>query len=171
MATFNDAKGRQVVATDTAENIGSVRGFVVDPGSRAVTAIHIAGSGDDASMLAWDDVAAFGVDAVMATRADAVRAPAGESEVGVAKGESTLPGTRVLSADGHFLGTATDAGFDPATGSVTSVITDRGEFSGGALHAIGSYAIVVDSDVELVPEPEPQLDPPPDGIDEVVADG
>lgn len=124
-------------------------------------------------MLAWDDVASFGADAVMATRADAVRAPAGDSELGVSKGDNTFTGTRVLSADGHFLGTATDAQFDTSTGAVTSVITDRGEFTGGALHAIGSYAIVVDSDVELVPEPEPepQLDPPPDRIDEVVADG
>lgn len=169
MATFNDVKGRPVVATDTAETVGSVRGLVVDPETQVITAIHIAGSGDNASMLAWDDVAAFGTDAVMATRADAVRAPAGDAELGVAKGDHALTGTRVLSANGRALGTATDAEFDTSNGTVTSVTTDRGEFSGGALHAVGRYAVVVDSDVEL--KPVPQLEPPSDTPGDIVADG
>ena len=39
------ARRRSVVASDTAEDIGEVKGFVVDPSATRVDAVHVAGRG------------------------------------------------------------------------------------------------------------------------------
>ncbi len=43
--TFNDAGSRAVVAADTADAIGEVKGFVVDPTASRIECIHVAGRG------------------------------------------------------------------------------------------------------------------------------
>ena len=60
---FSEAKGRKVVSTATAETVGRVDGFVVDPRSRTVLALKVkkAASGD---VLPWRQVESFGTDAV-----------------------------------------------------------------------------------------------------------
>lgn len=47
--TFTQVQGRRVVASDTAESIGSVKGFVLDVRGRRIEAIHVGGHGKRAT--------------------------------------------------------------------------------------------------------------------------
>ena len=52
--TFRQVQGRRVIASDSAEPIGSVKGFVLEPGGRRIEAIHVDGkgkTGDDARVV------------------------------------------------------------------------------------------------------------------------
>ena len=66
---FSDAKGRKVVSTSTAETVGKVREFVVDPASRSVIAIHLK-KAESGETLRWSDITGFGEDAVTFSHGD-----------------------------------------------------------------------------------------------------
>ena len=64
--TFSAALGRSVVAVDTAENVGTVKEFVVDRRAQRIDALRIAGHRKKAKFLPWSSVGSFGSDAVVA---------------------------------------------------------------------------------------------------------
>lgn len=109
--TFSDAEGRPVVAADTAEDIGEVKGFIVDPTATRIDAIHVSGRKGRADLIAWTSIRSFGPDAVVADNAD-----------------------------------VDDAVFDAESGEITAVQTSSGRIDAQRLHAVGSYALVVDPD-------------------------
>lgn len=139
---FSDAKGRKVVSTSTAETVGKVSGFVVDPTSRAVLALHVkkAESGDT---LRWDRLTAFGVDAVTVSGAGDVTAADPAVEALSDKAHRVL-GKRVLSTSGDELGKVDDVEFDASSGTVTALVLDKGSVEGVRLVGVGSYAVVVE---------------------------
>jgi sporulation protein YlmC with PRC-barrel domain len=138
---FSDATGRQIVSTSTAETVGQVDEFVVDPRSRAVVAITVKKShGGDT--LPWANITAFGVDAVTVPGADGLLAPGRGLSALIGK-DHRLPGKRVLSTAGDELGKVTDVDFDPATGAITTLILSTGEVAGLRFIGVGSYAVVV----------------------------
>lgn len=141
--TFNSADGRPVVAADTAETIGEVKGFVVDPTATRIDAIHIAGRGRKAETLSWDSIAAFGADAVMGDHAAAAGRVEGEHETQAVKGNIKARGSRVLTTTGFVVGTVQDVLFDGATGLLTAIETDHGRIDADRLQSLGSYALVV----------------------------
>ena len=63
---FSEAKGHKVVSTDSAETVGKVAGFVVDPRSASVVALSLKKTGDHGTTLPWTGITAFGPDAVTA---------------------------------------------------------------------------------------------------------
>lgn len=142
--TFRNVEGRKVVASDTAESIGAVKGFVLDAGGRTIEAIHVDGHGKRAVILTWPTVQAFGADAVMATAGAEPSTIDDEHQKAAVKGVVSMLGTRVLTVDGRELGTVDDVEFDTGSGAVVRVTTDHGPVEAHRLRSLGSYALVVD---------------------------
>ncbi|MHA3702102.1 PRC-barrel domain-containing protein [Jatrophihabitans sp. YIM 134969] len=141
MTSFSDANGRKVVSTSSAETVGKVDGFVVDPVTRSVVALEIkkAESGD---VLLWRDIAGFGEDAV--TVADAGAIIDAPPEIDALQGKDhELKGKRVLTVTGVDLGKVKDVDFDAQTGALTMLTLKGHEIHGSALTGVGSYAVVV----------------------------
>ncbi|MGI9004302.1 MAG: PRC-barrel domain-containing protein [Pseudonocardia sp.] len=138
---FSEAKGRKVVSTSTADAVGKVDEFVVDPKAQAVLALVLAKT-DSGHTLRWVDIAAFGTDAVTVTGADKIT-EADEDVAALTGKDHRLLGKRVLSTAGDELGKVSDVEFDGESGAVTSLVLDEGEVAGTRLVGVGSYAVVV----------------------------
>lgn len=138
---FSEAKGRKVVSTSTADTVGKVDEFVVDPKSHTVLALVLAKT-DSGPTLRWVDIVAFGTDAVTVTGADKIT-EADEDVAALTGKDHRLLGKRVLSTAGDELGKVSDVEFDGESGAVTSLVLDDGEVAGTRLVGVGSYAVVV----------------------------
>ncbi len=141
---FSEAAGRKVVSTSTAETVGQIAGFVIDPQSHSLVALKVKKT-DQGDTLLWTLITAFGADAVTVPAAkviidadDAVAALSGE--------DRRLIGKRVLNTAGEELGTVADVDFDPQNGRLISLTLATGGIAGERLIAIGSYAAVVHPD-------------------------
>lgn len=139
---FAAAAGRKVVSRTTAEELGKLAHIVVDVKRRHVEFV-VVGKGRKALLLAWDDISGFGPDAVMASSEDALFAPRDERDRAAADGKLDLVGRRALSDMGNDIGPITDIVFDPATGSIETVVLDDHEEPATSLLGAGSYAAVV----------------------------
>ena len=142
---FSQAKGKKVVSSSTAAMVGKVSGFVVDGSTRAVVALELK-KADAGSVLRWEDLTAFGTDAVMVPEASVIGD--GGPDVQALSGKAhKVVGKRVLTVGGDELGKVTDVDFDVEGGTVTSLVLARGakggDVAGARLVGIGSYAIVV----------------------------
>ena len=135
---FSEARRHPVMDTTTAEKLGEVDGFVVDPANHRITALRLARS-RAGRLLAWERVAAFGPDAVTVEGGPKRRGGGGRAS---APGPE-LPGRRVLTDRGRDLGPVLDVTFDPATGEVTGVVVAEEALAGERLVGVGSYAVVV----------------------------
>ncbi len=138
---FSEAKGRKVVSTSTAETVGVVKGFVIDPSTRSVVALRLkkTASGDT---LRWDALTAFGVDAVTVEAADRVTEADAEVAALADKAHRVL-GKLVLTTGGDELGEVSDLDVDPATGALDALVLASGQVAGSRLVGVGSYAVVV----------------------------
>lgn len=143
--TFTGAEGRSVVASDTAEDIGEVKGFVVDPSATRVDAVHVSGRGRKAQVVDWSAISSFGADAVMADSSSTPEQVSTERETQAVKGKVAALGSRVLTTTGFDAGTVVDVEFDLGSGELTSVRTDTATFGADRLRSLGSYALVVDA--------------------------
>jgi uncharacterized protein YrrD len=142
--TFRNVEGRTVIASGTAESIGSVKGFVLDAGGRTIEAIHIDGHGKRAIILTWPMVEAFGADAVMAVAGAEPTTIDNVHQKEAIKGDVSMLDSRVLTVDGREIGTVEDVEFDTGSGAVVRVSTDHGPVEADRLRSLGSYALVVD---------------------------
>ncbi|GAB2764432.1 hypothetical protein GCM10027020_15750 [Nocardioides salsibiostraticola] len=141
---FSEAKGRKVVSTSTADTVGKVDRLVVDPATKSVVALELKKT-HEASGLAWANITSFGTDAVTVAAEDKLAEHTEEVEVLAAKDRRIL-GKMVLDNAGDELGTIKDVDFDPANGTITSLLLTDGnvaEVPGSRLIGIGSYAVVV----------------------------
>lgn len=134
---FTEARKREVVATGTASSVGRIDGFVVDPSSRAIVALHVGKA--DGDILAWSDVTSFGVDAVTIADAGLVRA----AQAGTEQDQPDLLGHRLLDEHGVEHGQVRDVEFDPQTGQVRSILSTEAEIDGARLLGVGSWAVIV----------------------------
>lgn len=138
---FSEAKGRKVVSSSTAETVGKVKGFVVDPTSRSVVALRLRKA--DGEILRWRDLTAFGADAVTISGADRIVEQDDAVEALTGK-DHTLLGKRVLTADGDEVGEVADVDFEAASGAITTlVIAGRDDVEGSRILGVGAYAVVV----------------------------
>ena len=138
---FSEAAGRQVVSTSTADTVGRVDDFVVDPRRRAVVALSLKKTNGGDTLL-WTDIAGFGTDAVTISNADKI-VDAAPAIIALSGKEHRLVGKRVLTAGGDDIGTIDDVEFDADTGAITSLLLSSGDVSGARLVGVGSYAVVV----------------------------
>jgi len=141
---FSASRKRKIVATSTAQTVGRVHYFVVDPTTRSVVALGVK-KAPSGNTLRWSDVVGFGADAVTVSGADRITdAP---TDVTALTGkEHEILGKRALSTTGDDLGTVEDIEFDPTSGVITRmVMSTQDDIEGGRLVGVGSYAVVVAS--------------------------
>jgi uncharacterized protein YrrD len=140
MTSFREAIGRSVLSRDDAEALGTVSRLVVENPPRAVVAV-VVGSGRKAAVYRWDQVTGFGPDAVLVEGDPAD----GEEAQDAASGSHDPLDKRVLTVLGEQVGTVADVEFDPDTGDLRALRSDRGaDVTPDHVHAVGSYAAVVD---------------------------
>lgn len=142
---FSDAKGRKVVSTATAETVGKVTEFIVDPAARSILAVHLKKT-DSGDTLRWSDITGFGDGAVTVSGSDVItEAPA---DVAALSGKvHRVLGKRVLDSRGDELGEVTDVDFDHVDGSITAIVLATGRVAGSRLLGVGSYAVIVKTEV------------------------
>ncbi len=137
--------GQPVVAIDSAEEIGTVKHFVVSSDVGRVERLHIDGRKKKALFAEWRDLESFGVDRVMVNKADAPSTSDDDRDLSAARGEVNLIGSRVLDTTGFEHGTVADASFDADTGEITGVTTTEGdELSPSSIRSLGTYALVAE---------------------------
>ncbi len=138
---FSEARGHKVVSTRTADTVGRVKDFVVDPATRRVVALEVRKSAEGDTLL-WADLGAFGADAVTVAEASSIGA-AGDDIAALTGKDHRLVGKRVLSSVGDELGTVSDVEFDHESGAVTALVLGSASVVGARLVGVGSYAVVV----------------------------
>jgi uncharacterized protein YrrD len=146
MTTFHEALGRPVIATATAEQIGEIKGFVLDEHVSVIRAIHTGGTKRSPEFVSWGDIDSFGPDAVMIVESDRVRSPHDEREERTASGELTVLDKRVLTDLGDELATVDDVDFDPVDGHIEAFIAGTNRIPSERYLGIGSFAVVVTTD-------------------------
>jgi len=139
---FTAASGRTVVSRTSAEELGTLAHIVVDAKRRQVAWL-VVGKGRKAVVVPWDEVSAFGPDAIMIADESALKAPRDDREQAAADGKLELIGKRVLSDLGNDLGKVTDVVFDPDSGAIESVAVDQREAPADSLLGAGSFAVIV----------------------------
>lgn len=141
---FSESYGRKVVSTSTAETVGQIADFVIDPQSHSLVALTVKKS-DQGDMLLWTDITAFGADAVTVPAAEVIIDA--NDAVAALSGKDHHPiGKRVLTTGGEDLGTVVDVDFDPDNGRLITLTLTTGGIAGERLIGIGSYAAVVHAD-------------------------
>jgi uncharacterized protein YrrD len=138
---FSEANGRKVVATTTAATVGRVHGLVVDVRGPAVAALELKKT-DSGDTLRWQDITAFGVDAVTVPGPERIT-DGGEDLGPLLDKANHVMGKRVLATSGDELGKVRDVDFDPESGYVLALLLENGFVEGKRLIGIGSYAVVV----------------------------
>jgi uncharacterized protein YrrD len=139
---FAAAVGRNVVSRASAEGLGNLTHIVVDVPKRKVSSL-VLGKGRKAVLVDWDQVTGFGPDAVMITDESALHEPRDDHESDGADGKLDLVGRRVLSDMGEGLGDSSDVIFDPASGTLETLVIGEREVPAESILGAGSYAVVV----------------------------
>lgn len=143
--TMKEKQGQAVVSVDTAEDIGSLKHFVVSPAADRIERLHIDGRRSKASFVEWDALESFGPDRVMVSSAQAPSHSDDDRDIEAARGKIELIGSRVLTTTGFEEGKVDDAEFNGDTGAIVSITTTTGRrIDAAAVHSLGSYALVVD---------------------------
>jgi sporulation protein YlmC with PRC-barrel domain len=141
---FTQVTGRKVVSTSTAETVAQVAALVVDPRSHSVVAVSVK-KADHGDTLLWNDITAFGTDAVTVAGPDVIHEA--NDAVKALSGKAHDPlGKRVLSTLGEDLGKLSDVEFDPTSGALEKLLLPGRDVTGALLIGIGSYAVIVHGD-------------------------
>lgn len=139
---FSAAKGHQIVDTSSADTVGTVSGFLVEPSTHSIVALRVKKT-KTGEVIRWRDITAFGSEAVTIPSASVVTDTDAELEA-LADKARKLVKKRVLTSAGDELGTVKDVDFDPATGALTVFLLDGGpDVAADRLIGVGSYAVVV----------------------------
>jgi sporulation protein YlmC with PRC-barrel domain len=140
---ITDAKGRKVVSAESAESVGKVEAFLIDPGTRSIAALRLAKVTGNAVYLSWEDLR-FGSDAVIVASSDRLRPERDDTEARVASKDLEPIGKLVLDDSGTALGKVEDVEFDPTSGAIVELdLGDLGRVAGDRLIGLGAYAVVV----------------------------
>lgn len=139
---ISEARRRPVVATESAQTIGRVDGFLIETEARRITGLRIDDVDGPGTVLPWDRMTAFGVDAITVPTAAALRAPADAAETRRCDPDLDPIGKPAIEETGDSLGTVTDVEFDADTGAVRSVLTDAYDIPVDKLLGLGAYAVV-----------------------------
>lgn len=74
---FSEAEGRKVVSTTTAETVGKIADYIIDPKQKTLAGIVLKKTSGNEDTIPWDSVDAFGEDAVMIKDDDVLVVPSG----------------------------------------------------------------------------------------------
>src|SRR4051794_3692539 len=120
MISCKEALGRPVLSRSSAEQLGELRHFVVDPREARVSQLVVRG-GRTEQLVSWDDVTGFGPDAVMVSTSSALREPVSDDDKADAAGRRDPLGKRLLNDQGNGAGAVQDAELDEETGTLRSL--------------------------------------------------
>ncbi len=139
---FSAANGHKVVDTSSADTVGTVSGFLVEPSSHSIVALRVKKT-KTGEVVRWRDITAFGSEAVTVPDASVVTDIDAELEALGDKAREMVK-KRVLTSAGDDLGIVKDIDFDPATGVLTAFLLDGApDIAADRLIGVGSYAVVV----------------------------
>jgi len=142
---YSDLKGRKLVDTASADTVGKVDGFLLDPTTRAVVALEFKKT-SHGSVVAWSDLTAVGADAVTIGSAT-VLSDHDERQADLASKDGEVLKKRVLADAGEDLGSVRDVDLDPETGALVELVVgskkEQQSIAGSRLLGVGSYAVVV----------------------------
>ncbi len=142
MTSFRSTEGIAIMAKSTAEQVGTVKHFVVDGGR--IEALHVEGGKKHGQLVRWSDVSAFGEDAVIVADDDVLHEASNDREGRALRDELVMLDKRVIDDVGDERGQVTDVTFNPDDGKIESVTVTEGEvFSGDQLLGVGGYAVMV----------------------------
>lgn len=139
---FSEAKGRKVVSTSTAQTVGKIASFLIDPATATVVAVVLKKSVVDGHTLRWSDITGFGADAVTINGPELLVTAEGHL-ADLAGKSGVVLGKRVLTEAGNEIGEVRDVDFDGIDGSVRALVLATAEVAGARLIGVGSYAVVV----------------------------
>jgi sporulation protein YlmC with PRC-barrel domain len=138
---ISEGRGRRVVSSNSAEQLGVVDTFVIDPRLRRVVALGLGKVAGRLDHLPWERLT-FGMDAVVTAGITALIEPEGHLAV-LADRRHSILGKRVLDTAGREFASVRDVDIDPTSGVVLAMLVGDQAIPGGALIGIGSYAVVV----------------------------
>lgn len=139
---YRDLKGTKAVSTSTADTVGKVSGFMLDPATRSLVALEFKKT-DSGRYTPWSDLKAVGGDAV--TVADDSVITEGNAQIdALADKDHSVIKKRVLATSGDELGKVKDIDFDPETGALNFLVVDKTQVAASRLRGVGSWAVVVD---------------------------
>ncbi len=142
MTLISQAIKRPVMSTADARTVSVVAGFIIDPTDRRILAVRLAKTPGTADTLHWDDITAFGPDAVTVPAETAIT-PARGRAAELTGRDAELLGKRLLTDTGVELGKVEDVDFDPANGSINYLIGAHDRHAGTRLLGCGSYAVII----------------------------
>ncbi len=140
MTSLSQLIGTEVVARDTAEQVGAIAGVIVDVAVGRILGWQV-GRGRRARVVDHQHVTGIG-DAVVIDAEASLREPTA-AEAGVVRGKGALLGSLVLADDGTALGTVDDVEVDTDGGALGVVTTSAGTVAPDRFRSLGTYALVV----------------------------
>ena len=142
MTTLGEIRDRKVVSLATALTVGQINDVVVDPAHARILALRLKKT-EDADILPWSNVTAFGEDAVTVADGDKI-VNADDTITEFSDKAHALHGKRVLTTLGEEVGEVADLELDVSDGTIINVLLKNGDpIEGKRLVAAGSYAVVV----------------------------
>ncbi len=147
-------KGIAVVSQDEGAKLGQVDTALFDPQNLDLRALQVKGDGQT-FLVPFDQVAAFGTDAVMVKSSQATQAQAAGGALGQLVELGTLKKLKVVDAAGTLLGAVRDVELDDASGRAVRLVIHKGGVLGfggetttldiTAVRGVGTEVITVDA--------------------------
>jgi uncharacterized protein YrrD len=142
--------GLPVITANTGAKLDTVRDVMYDPGEQKVIALLVDPGGwfSDAKVILNQDINSIGPDAVMVASEGVVKKASqiGGKVLAIAKQDTNLLHTKVITEKGEELGSVSDLLFDPGSGSVTELEVSQGALkdvtTGKHIVRIGDIATV-----------------------------
>jgi uncharacterized protein YrrD len=153
----NDVIGKKVTSIQKGKNIEDVDDLVYDPSEGKVKALLVDTGGwfSDAKVILFEDVKSFGKDAIVVESDDVIKKASDVPQriAHIAKDDTYLTKTKVMTEEGMELGQVTDIYFDPNSGKVSELEVSQGAFknvASGKKRVQVSDIIKVGEDVTIV---------------------
>lgn len=151
-----------VISLESGEQIGTVKGYIIDPKAITIAAVLLERSGGwfkDARVITFDNIKNVGEHAITVGITKCIERASSLPEIlALTKQDIDIIGTKVISGDGNLLGTTEEFYFDPATGQILAIdITGRlfdALFKGRAMlntsyiETLGKHAIIVKTEAK-----------------------
>ena len=147
-------KGIAVVSQDEGAKLGQVDAALFDPQNLDLRALQVKGDGQT-FLVPFDQVAAFGTDAVMVRSSQVTQAQAAGGALGQLVELGALKKLKVVDATGTLIGTVRDVELDDASGRAVRLMVHKGGMLGlggdtttleiTAVRGVGTEVITVDA--------------------------
>lgn len=132
MRRGSDAFGRSVVTYDTGERIARVEDLIFAQSSNQLVGLLVTEAGlfSSARVIPFHNIQAFGPDVIVVSDKSTVKRANQLPEIKQSlKQNNVLRGTRIVTTNGHNLGTMVDLYFDEQTGAIEGYEVSGGLFA------------------------------------------